>query len=289
MSGHSLPTVGLFSVNFHVCAGPNGSRIAALAEKLGYDSVWAGEHVVLPRPRVAPSPMDPDDPILDPIVALSNIAAATKNVRLGTGIIILPQRNPVVLAKQLASLDVISGGRLIFGMGVGYLEPELRAIGVPVDDRIAMSHEYLAAMRSLWHDTTPQYHGKFVDFAGVDAFPRPAQHPLPVVMGGHTVAAHRRAAQRADGWYGFWQSEDQATSQVKSLRAQEARAKRKQPLHVSISPNGRLSKERVERYAELGVDRLIVVPPPKLSIEQLEEFVEANAPGNVGATPAAWM
>jgi probable F420-dependent oxidoreductase len=262
--------------------------MAALAERLGYDSVWAGEHVVLPRPQVAPSPMAPDDPSLDPIVALSNIAAATKNVRLGTGIIILPQRNPVVLAKQLASLDVVSGGRLIFGMGVGYLEPELRAIGVPVEDRIEMSGEYLAAMRSLWHDTTPEYHGKFVDFAGVDAKPRPVQNPLPVIMGGQSRGAHRRSAESADGWYGFWMSEERSAEQIKSLRAEEAKAGRKTPLHVSISPNGRLTKERVEAYAEIGVDRLIVVPPPMLSIEQLEQFVEANAPANVGATPAAW-
>jgi len=283
-----MPTVGLFSINFHVCAGPDAGRIAALAERLGYDSVWAGEHVVLPRPRVAPSPMGPDEPILDPIVALASIAAATQHVRLGTGIIILPQRNPVVLAKQLASLDVVSGGRLIFGMGVGYLEPELRAIGVPVEDRIEMSHEYLEAMRSLWHDETPEYHGKFVEFSGVDARPRPLQRPLPVVMGGHTTAAHRRAAQLADGWYGFWQDLPNAASQIESLRAQAAKANRTQPLHVSISPNGRLTTEMVEQYAALGVDRLIVVPPPNLSLEELVQFVEANAPANVGATPAAW-
>jgi alkanesulfonate monooxygenase SsuD/methylene tetrahydromethanopterin reductase-like flavin-dependent oxidoreductase (luciferase family) len=133
----------------HACAGPDAAGIAALAERLGYDSVWAGEHIVLPSPRTAASPMDPDEPMLDPIVSLTFAAAATKHLRLGTGIIILPQRNPVVLAKQLASLDAVSAGRLDFGIGVGYLEPELKAIGVPVDERIEMAEEYLAAMQSL--------------------------------------------------------------------------------------------------------------------------------------------
>src|SRR5918996_4487339 len=122
----SPPTIGIFAINSHACAEPeNAARIAALAERLGYDSLWAGEHVVVPSPRVAPSPMEPDEPILDPLVLLAHLAAHTSRVRLGTGVIVLPQRNPLVLAKQLASLDVVSGGRLVVGIGAGYLEPEL--------------------------------------------------------------------------------------------------------------------------------------------------------------------
>src|ERR687891_1428318 len=129
----SAPTIGLFAINSHACAEPdNAARIATLAERLGYDSLWAGEHVVVPSPRVAPSPMEPDEPILDPFVPLAHLAALTDRVRLGVGVVILPQRNPLVLAKQVASLDVLSGGRLVLGMGVGYLEPEMRAVGVPM-------------------------------------------------------------------------------------------------------------------------------------------------------------
>ena len=113
-----VPTIGLFAVNLHACADAEvAARIAALAEQLGYDSLWAGDHVVVPRPRVEPSPMEPDEPILDPLVALAHLAGRTERIRLGTGVIILPQRNPLVLAKQVASLDVLSGGRLLLGLG----------------------------------------------------------------------------------------------------------------------------------------------------------------------------
>src|ERR687891_2822135 len=184
-AGMARPTIGLFAINSHACGEPGAAaRIAILAERLGYDSLWAGEHVVVPSPRVEPSPMEPDEPILDPLVALAHVAAHTKRIKLGTGVIILPQRNPLVLAKQVASLDVLSGGRLILGIGVAYLEPEMRAIGVPMEGRGARADEYLAAMRSLWEEETPSFHGKHVDFEGVDAHPRPVQRPLPVVVGG---------------------------------------------------------------------------------------------------------
>src|ERR671915_752205 len=161
------PTIGLFAINSHACASPGAAaRIAALAERLGHDSLWAGEHVVVPSPRVEPSPMEPDEPILDPLVALAHVAAHTERVKLGTGVIVLPQRNPLVLAKQVASLDVLSGGRLIVGIGVAYLEPEMRAIGVPMEGRGTRADEYLAAMRALWEEEAPSYSGRYVDFEG---------------------------------------------------------------------------------------------------------------------------
>src|SRR5437588_228033 len=149
---------GLFSMNSGPCVDPEVAvRVARLAEDAGFGSLWAEEHVVLPDPRVPPSPMDPDDPILDPVVALTFLAAQTKQVLLGTGIIILPQRNPLVLAKEIASLDELSEGRLLFGVGVGYLEPEFRALGIPFADRGARSEEYLAAMRAIWREPKPAY------------------------------------------------------------------------------------------------------------------------------------
>jgi probable F420-dependent oxidoreductase len=281
----SKPTIGLFSANSHSCAEPEGAaRIATLAEQLGYDSLWAGEHVVLPSPRVEPSPMDPDEPILDPLVALAHLAGRTESIRLGTGIVILPQRNPLVLAKQVASLDVLTGGRLILGIGVGYLEPEMRAIGVPMSGRAARAVEYLEAMRSLWEDEAPAYRGRHVEFEGVDAHPRPAQQPLPVVMGGHSAAAHVRAARHADGWYGFMIGLRAMTEQRDSLRrAVEETGRGDRPLHISVSPARPLDEEVVGAYAELGVDRLTVVPPPKLPLDGLVDFVESNAPDRVGA------
>ncbi len=277
------PTVGLFAINSHACAAPDAAaRVAALAERLGYDSLWAGEHVAVPSPRVAPSPMEPDEPILDPLVALAHVAAHTEHVQLGTGVIILPQRNPVVLAKQVASLDVVSGGRLVLGLGVAYLEPEMRAIGVPMEGRGARADEYLAAMRALWEEEEPAYRGRHVAFEGVDAYPRPLQRPLPVVVGGHSRAAHRRAARAADGWYGFMLGLRAMAEQRELMRAAIEETGREHPLHVSVTPARRVDREVVQAYAELGVDRLIVAPPVGLSLEELIEFVSRNAPGEVG-------
>jgi probable F420-dependent oxidoreductase len=281
------PTIGLFAINSHACAEPEAAaRIATLAERLGYDSLWAGEHVVVPSPRVDPSPMEPEEPILDPLIALAHVAAHTERIKLGTGVIILPQRNPLVLAKQVASLDVLSGGRLIVGIGVAYLEPEMRAIGVPMEGRGARADEYLAAMRALWEEEAPSFHGRYVNFEAVDAHPRPVQRPLPVVVGGHTRAAHRRAARSADGWYGFMMGLRAMAEQRDLMSAAIEETRRERPLHVSVTPARRLDDENVQAYAELGVERLIVAPPVGLSLEQLVEFVGANAPTRVGGTPA---
>jgi probable F420-dependent oxidoreductase len=230
--------------------------------------------------------MEPDEPILDPLVAMAHVAAHTERIRLGTGVIILPQRNPLVLAKQVASLDVLCGGRLIVGIGVAYLEPEMRAIGVPMEGRGARADEYLAAMRALWEEEAPSFSGRYVDFEAVDAHPRPAQRPLPVVVGGHTRAAHRRAARSADGWYGFLMGLRAMAEQRELMRAAIEENGRERPLHVSVTPARRIDEENVRAYAELGVERLIVAPPVGLSLEQLVAFVEANAPARVGGTPA---
>jgi probable F420-dependent oxidoreductase len=288
VAGVGAPTIGLFAINSHVCAEPEAAaRIAVLAEQLGYDSLWAGEHVVVPSPRVEPSPMEPDEPILDPLVALAHLAGHTERILLGTGVIILPQRNPVVLAKQLASLDVLSRGRLIAGIGVGYLEPEMTAIGVPMDGRGARADEYLAAMRSLWQDDAPAHAGRYVNFEGVDAYPRPVQKPLPVVVGGHTERAHRRAARHADGWYGFLIGLRRMAEQRESLnRAIDREGRGDRPLHLSISPSRPLDPDTVAAYSDLGVDRLTVIPPPGLTLDELVSFVESNAPARIGAAAA---
>jgi probable F420-dependent oxidoreductase len=279
--------LGLFGANMGACATADGAiQIGALAEELGYDSLWMGEHVVAPSPRVPPSPMDPDYPILDPLVALGFMAAVTRRVRLATGIVILPQRNPVVLAKQLASLDALSRGRVVFGMGVGYLEPEMSAVGVPMEGRGARADEYLAAMRALWEKEAPAFRGRHVEFEGVDAHPRPVQRPLPVVVGGHSAVAHRRAVQHADGWYGFFLDREATAKQVDSLRREaEAAARELDDFSITVSPGERLNEGVVGDYADLGVDRLVLVPRQGLSLADLDAFVRKNAPESVGAEP----
>jgi probable F420-dependent oxidoreductase len=282
------PTVGLFAINYHSCAEPRAAaEVARLAERLGYDSLWTGEHIVLPSPRVDPSPMEPEERILDPLVALAHVAASTERILLGTGVIILPQRNPLVLAKQVASLDVLSGGRVILGIGVGYLEPEMTAVGVPMEGRGSRSDEYLAAMRSLWEDEAPGFHGKYVDFEGVDAQPRPVQRPVPVVVGGHSERAFLRAARHADGWYGFLTGLRAMAEYREGLRAAIERTGRSAPLHISATPSRRMDAETVRAYSELGVERLILAPPPNRPLEDVIAFVEANAPERIGASPVA--
>jgi probable F420-dependent oxidoreductase len=207
--------LGLVHVNMRQLSQPAALAVAArAAEAAGFDSLWAGEDAVVPGPQVLPSPMARREPALDPLFALTWAAAHTSTVRLVTAIVILPQRNPVVLAKEVASLDVLSGGRVTLGVGAGYLEPEFRAIGANYAERGAVTDEYIDAMRSLWHDPQPAYHGRFVNFAGVDAYPRPVQRRLPLVIGGHTPAAYRRAIARGHGWYGYGLAPERAAECV---------------------------------------------------------------------------
>ncbi len=265
---------GLFSMNAYVCSYPgNAVRIAQLAEAAGFESLWAGEHVVLPDPRTPESRMDPEERILDPVVMLTYLAAHTQHVLLGTGIIILPQRNPLVLAKELASLDVLSGGRLLFGVGVGYVESEMRAIGVPFAERGARTDEYLAAMRAIWTQPKPAYHGQFVSFEGIQAHP---QRNIPIVVGGHTPAAYRRTIEQGTGWYGFALSLDDTARCIAQLR--EARQQYERPtdlgeLEISVTPRRPITQTTVQQFADLGVHRLILMPPPNYDMSQLEDFV----------------
>lgn len=196
--------LGLFSMTTGPCTYPDGAaRVARAAEAAGFDSLWGGEHVVLPDPRVPPSPMEPEDRIMDPVVTLAFVAAHTTRIRLGTGIIILPQRNPLVLAKQLASLDVLSGGRLIFGVGVGYLEPEFRALGIPFEHRGPVTDDYLAALRVIWSEARPAYRGRFVSFEGVQAHPHPVQQPARSSRGTAGTASPWTKRARSGAWTGY--------------------------------------------------------------------------------------
>lgn len=269
--------LGLFGINMGRLAAPE--MAAQAAEAAGYESVWTGEHVVLPEPRTPESPLPSGYPMLDPLVALSYLAAATSRVRLGTGIIILPQRNPVVLAKELASLDVLSKGRLIFGVGVGYLKPEFDAIGAPFAERGARADDYLAAIRALWTMDKPAYQGRFVRFSGVDAQPRPVQRPHPpIVVGGWSEAAFRRAARSAQGWFGFNMDVDAAARRIASLKAAVAAAGRPAelgPLEISIAtPRRPLDRDEAARYRDLGVDRLIVQTVAREPAAMLAEIGE---------------
>ncbi|MEU0877826.1 LLM class F420-dependent oxidoreductase [Lentzea sp. NPDC005914] len=235
-------------------------RLASLVESLGYRSWWAVEHVVLPSPRVEPSPADPDQPMLDPLVGLGFVAGVTSRLELGTGIVILPQRNPVVLAKQVASLDVLSGGRFTLGVGAGYLEPEFAAVGVPFADRGRRTDEYIDAMRALWHSPSPAFSGKYVSFSGVDAHPRPSR--ARIAIGGASDAALRRALTRGNAWLGIGTPAETAAN-LKCLRRLSAMTERSDSLgalEINIVATAALDASVVREYEDLGVDQLIVYP-----------------------------
>jgi len=257
-------------------------RLARRAEEMGYTSWWAGEHVVLPSPRTPGSPMDPRDPILDPLVHLSYVAACTEAMELGTAVVILPQRNPVVLAKQVASLDVLSGGRLLLGVGAGYLEPEMTAVGVPRSERGGRTDEYLDAMTALWTQEAPAFHGRYASFDKVDAHPRPARPGGPrIVIGGHSPAAFRRAVARGHGWYGNGTVDDlvRCLDGLKRAAAEVERPARLGPLEViylQLNPVT-VDASAALRYAELGVSRLVVYPLPLEDPDDVLRFLEQHA------------
>ena len=269
---------GLHSINVNSCAHPEAaSRFGRAAEAAGFDSLWVADHVVLPDPPVAGRPMAPDMRLLDPIVTLTFLAAQTSRIKLATGVIILPQRQAVVLAKQLASLDVLSNGRLIFGLGVGWCEPEMKSTGAPFAERGRVADDYLAAMRALWTQPKPSHQGRYVSFDGVQAMPRPVQATIPIVVGGRTPPAYRRAVTQGHGWYGFGIDVEETRKCVNTLR--EAEKKNARPaelgrLEISATPPGYdvPDKALIDAYAGVGVDRLIIRPRPDMDAAALERF-----------------
>ena len=190
------------------CEGDEALALCRHAERLGFESVWGGEHVIMPTTidsrypytRTGKIPASPETLIPDPLIWLAFVAAAAPTLRLGTCILILPQRNPMVLAKELATLDRLSGGRVEMGIGIGWMREEFDALGVSWDQRGARNDEYVAAMRTLWAGPHAEFHGEFVDFPQVTCSPRPVQERIPVVVGGDTPAALDRAARLADGY-----------------------------------------------------------------------------------------
>jgi len=254
--------LGLYGINLGACAHPDcAAAVARACEEAGYESLWTAEHVVLPDPQKPPSPVPPETEILDPAVSLAFVAAHTQRVKLATGIVILPQRNPVVLAKELASLDRLSGGRLVLGVAAGYLEPEFDAVGADFHTRGARTDEYIDAIRALWASERPSFAGPTVRFSGIQSRPLPTQRPgPPIVIGGMSEAALRRAQQRGDGWYGFALDPDATADVLARLERAGAGVERDAPLEITITPPpGALEPDTIARYAELGVDRLVPI------------------------------
>ena len=239
-------------------------RVARAAEAANFESLWTGEHVVAIDPREPPSPLEPRTRIVDTVATLAFVAGATERIRLASGIILLPQRNPVVLAKELAGIDVLSGGRLIFGVGVGYVPGEFEAIGVPFAERGARTSEHIEAIRALWTQDAPSFAGRFTAFSGIQSRPQPLQRPHPpIVIGGGSPAAFRRAVRQGDGWYGFMLDAEGTAEAVRALERAAGEVERPPslgPLEITVTPRGRLDREAVGRFAEAGAHRLVPMP-----------------------------
>jgi probable F420-dependent oxidoreductase len=259
---------GLFALNYGTCADPDAAiTVARHAEAAGFESVWTGEHVVLPDPMPPRLPFEPTLPFLDTTVALTLLAAHTTRIRVASGIIVLPLRNPVLLAKELASVDVVSGGRLIVGVGAGYIPAEFAAVGVPLAGRQARTDEYVRALRALWTMEHPRFAGRHVSFDRVDAHPRPLRPGgPPIVVGGEGVRALTRAITLAHGWYGFSLDVDatrDCLDRLRKLGAEHERPADLGPLEITVTPDGPLDRDVVARYEDLGVDRLVLLPEPE--------------------------
>jgi probable F420-dependent oxidoreductase len=265
--------VGLSSIGFGALAAPALIKTVALnAERLNFSTVWAAEHVVLLDRYTSRYPYSTDGsgqflaptqiPIGDPFPTLTYAAACTNRIRIATGICLVPEHNPLVLAKTVATVDYLSGGRFILGVGIGWLAEEFQALGIPFERRAQRTHEYIEAMRALWGDDNSSYRGEFVKFENVRSFPKPIKRGrLPVWFGGESVPALRRVAEYGDGWYGLNLSADEAASRIQRIEQMVIEFGRKRSdLEIAVSPYTRpITVDDLKRYRDAGADEVELI------------------------------
>ncbi len=236
------------------------------AEEAGLDSIWVGEHVVLfdemefpyPGSRDGRIPVPEGGGLLDSVATFGFLASATKRIRLGTGICLVPQRNPIYTAKEFATLDWLSNGRIDFGIGVGWCKEEVLACGYDWDDRGARCDEFLQVMRRLWTEPVASFDGEHVQLPECRMDPKPVQSPLPIIVGGHSARAFRRAAEFGDGWYGFGLDPKMTATALEGLDAALAAAGRgRDGFQVVLTPAAE-DTDALKAYADLGVDRVVL-------------------------------
>lgn len=281
---------GLMFANAGPFAAPDTfEALVRGAEEVGFESLWAVEHVVVPVGYASRYPYAKDGrmpggekaPIPDPLVSLAYAAALTSRIRLGTGIVILPQRHPVYVAKEFATLDVLSRGRALMGVGIGWLEEEFAALGIPFRERAGRTAEAVRAIRTLWKPGAQGFEGKYYRWKAVDSYPKPVQQPgVPIVVGGHTELAARRAARYGDGFFPGV-TEDEKLRWLLGVMREECEKLGRDPAEIEVT-SGRVAPtpDSVKELRDLGVARFMVPPPafdPAGITEGLERLGELIA------------
>jgi probable F420-dependent oxidoreductase len=244
------------------------AEVGRVAEERGFHSLWLPEHVLFFREYASRYPYAEDgripgdpDGVMEPLTALSFVAAHTERIRLATGICIVPQRDPVYTARQVADLDFLSGGRVDFGIGVGWLREEFEALGVPFSRRGARAEECLQVMKTLWCDEVSHFEGEFFQLPPCLQNPKPVQKPHPpLVFGGESDATFSRVARLGQGWFGFGFTPDDLAEPLARLDAaldREGRSRGDLQVHVA-PPRIRFDDGTLDRYRDLGVDQLVM-------------------------------
>ena len=264
---------GIAFANIGPMAHPEGAvHLAQVAEAAGFESLWTVEHVIVPAGYQSEYPYSPsgrmpgpeDSDIPDPLIWLTYVGAHTSTIRLGTGILILPQRNPIVLAKELATLDRLTGGRMELGVGVGWLEEEFDAIGVPFAERGRRTDDHVGALRALWEQDQASFDGPYTQFTGAISRPRPTQATIPITIGGHSAAAARRAGRIGDGFFPGRGTHEELAELIGIMRTSATEHGRNpDAITVTAGGNGALGSgalDEVKALADLGVERVIIPP-----------------------------
>ena len=282
--------IGFFGIGPGVAAQPDIIKlIATTAEACGYHSLWAPEHIVLLEQYSSSYPYTQNGrmpfetmqvDILDPFLALTFAAAVTSKIRLGTGICLVPERQPLTMAKDVATLDKLSGGRFDFGVGIGWLKEEFDALEVPWPKRAERTRDYLVAMKKLWTEPESQHQGEFVRFGAVRSFPKPVQKPCPpIIFGGESEPALRRVGEVGDGWWGVNVTPDSAKAHIAKIKAYAAAAGRdasKLFFSATTAMGQEVSSDEVKRFAEAGVHQVIVGAFGS-SADEYKRLIESSA------------
>ncbi|MGJ8685936.1 MAG: LLM class F420-dependent oxidoreductase [Spongiibacteraceae bacterium] len=280
--------IGLIPINVGVQSVEQFVDLAQHAESVGVESVWTFEHAMVPVDYTSKYPYSrdgkmggkPDNNFIDPLIALSAVAASTSTLRLGTGVNIVPQANPLLLAKQAASLDFISNGRFMLGAGIGWLEEEFNAMGVPFERRGERFDDYIQALRKVWAGDVVEHQSDFISWSGFKSYPLPVQESgIPIIMGGAKGKIYQRLAKYADGWFAPTDSAGQLAPMLEPLKTSCTEYDRDyNSIEITSMWNNRGGLDAVKAFADLGVSRIIVPlfaldGDPRKALDKLSEDI----------------